>query len=155
MPIRLYKCKRGRLSLSHFSTAVNLVISPKNQLTRYPSAKYLHSWVHLTQNPESVTAQCVWQSVRIFQTKSFPTLVWFSPKQMVEAFELQERQGNTSGPRSKRSIGVSTIVRYFSGMIEKVCETFWKQICHWGLFLSLWWPCSQRHERQSITLLNL
>lgn len=59
----------------------------------------------------------------------------FSLKQMVEAFESERRQGNTSGPRSKRSTGVSTIRLYFSVMIEKESEAFWKQICHMGLFL--------------------
>lgn len=40
-------------------------------------------------------------------------------------------------------------------MIEKESETFWKQICHGGLFLSLWWPCSKRNKQQNIILANL
>lgn len=58
----------------------------------------------------------------------------FSLKQMVEASESERQQGNTSGPRSKCSTGVSTIRLYISVMIEKEREAFWKQICHMGLF---------------------
>lgn len=39
-------------------------------------------------------------------------------------------------------------------MIEE-SEIFWKQICHGGLFLSLWWPCSKRNKQQNIILANL
>lgn len=58
--------------------------------------------------------------IKVGCPKEYFTLSRYSLKQMVEAFELQERQGNTS----ERSIGVSTIVQYFSGMMEKECETF-------------------------------
>lgn len=35
-------------------------------------------------------------------------------------------------------------------MTEKQSETFWKQICHGGLFLSLRWPCGKRNTPQNI-----